>query len=127
MWNVRSVWVMSENYAIMVVSGELHRLYMSYITAIGLTATGAGVYMFFTMEGLKGVTKDSEELALPGQKPLGYYIRNLLEMEGVELAACSFGMNVMGVSKERLLAAVKVSGVTEFALKSNQARGTMVF
>ncbi|MCL5788745.1 MAG: DsrE/DsrF/DrsH-like family protein [Candidatus Marsarchaeota archaeon] len=118
---------MSENYTIMVVSGELHRLYMSYITAIGLTATGSGVYMFFTMEGLKGVTKDSEELVLPGQKPLGYYVSKLLEMEDVELAACSFGMNVMGIPKERLLAAVKVSGVTEFALKSNQAKGTMVF
>jgi predicted peroxiredoxin len=118
---------MADAYAIMVVSGEPHRLYMSYVTAIGLTATGASVYMFFTMEGLKGVTKEAEVLTLPGQKPLGYYIGNLLEMEGVELAACSFGMSVMGVTKDRLLSGVKVSGVTEFAVKSGQAKGTMVF
>ncbi|MEM3857654.1 MAG: DsrE/DsrF/DrsH-like family protein [Thermoprotei archaeon] len=118
---------MADLCAIMVVSGEPEKLYMAYITGIGMAASGLNVYMFFTMNGLKGVTKEGQKIAIPAQKPLGFYSENLVDMGGVELAACSFGMSVMNVSKQELIENVKVSGVTEFAIKSASAKVSLVF
>ncbi|MEM0363221.1 MAG: DsrE/DsrF/DrsH-like family protein [Sulfolobaceae archaeon] len=120
---------MGELYAIMVVSGELEKIYMAYITAIGYASSGNKVYMFFTMDGLRGVTKQAEKLELPNAKPIKYYYENLLELAGddVELTACEFGMKVKNISKNELLDKVKISGVAEFALKSSEAKATLVF
>ncbi|QGA55295.1 peroxiredoxin [Sulfolobus sp. E5-1-F] len=120
---------MSDLYAIMVISGEAEKLYMAYITAIGYASSGNKVYMFFTMDGLRGVTKEIEKIQLPNVKPLSYYYENLIELGGddIELAACEFGMKVKNVDHERLLDKVKVSGVSEFALKSSEAKATLIF
>ncbi|ACP39010.1 DsrE family protein [Saccharolobus islandicus] len=120
---------MSDLYAIMVISGEDEKLYMAYITAIGYASSGNKVYMFFTMDGLRGVTKEIEKIQLPNVKPLSYYYKNLIELGGddIELTACEFGMKVKNVNHERLLDKVKISGVSEFALKSSEAKATLIF
>lgn len=111
----------------MVVSGEPEKLYMSIITAIGFASGGSPVYMFFTMDGLKAVSKRSSEIVLPNQKPLSYYVENLIDMGEVELSACEFGMRVKGVRHEDLIEGVKVSGVSEFSYKSSDSANVFVF
>ena len=120
---------MSDLYVFMVVSGDTSRLYMAYITAIGYVSSGNKVYMFFTMDGLKGVTKEMEKIQLPNVKPLSYYFKNLIELAGedVEITACEFGMKAKNVSHEDLLENVKVGGVAEFALKSSEAKAVLIF
>jgi predicted peroxiredoxin len=111
-----------------MISGDLEKLYMGFITAIGYVSAGSKVYMFFTMDALKGVTKESEKLTLQNAKPLKYYIDNLLELgEEVELAACEFGMKVKGIDEKDLLPNVKISGVSEFAYKSSESKAVLVF
>ncbi|EWG06435.1 MAG: hypothetical protein ASUL_09639, partial [Candidatus Aramenus sulfurataquae] len=51
---------MSDLYSFFMISGEPEKLYMGFITAIGYVASGNRVYMFFTMDALKGVTKEAE-------------------------------------------------------------------
>ncbi len=110
-----------------MISGEPEKLYMGFITAIGYVASGNRVYMFFTMDALKGVTKEAEKIVLPNAKPLKYYIDNLLDMGDVEISACEFGMKVKGIREEELIQGVKISGVSEFALKSSESKGVLVF
>lgn len=120
---------MSDLYVFMVESGDVERLYMAYITAIGFASAGNKVYMFFTMDGLKGVTKEMEKIQLPNVKPLSYYFKNLIELAGedIEITACEFGMKVKNISHEDLVENVKVGGVSEFALKSSEAKAVLVF
>lgn len=120
---------MPDKYAFMMISGEPEKLYMGFITAIGYASAGNQVYMFFTMDALKGVTKEAEKIVIGKEKPLKYYIDNLIELaeDNVELAACEFGMKVKGIKEEDLLPKVKVSGVAEFSLKSSEAKAVLVF
>lgn len=120
---------MSDQYSFFMISGDIEKLYMGFITAIGYVSAGSRVYMFFTMDALKGVTKESEKLVLHNAKPLKYYIDNLLELgeSEVELAACEFGMRVKGINESDLLPSVKISGVSEFALKSSDSKAVLVF
>ena len=113
--------------AIMMVSGDVEKLYMGVITAIGYASSGNKVYMFFTMDALKALTEENEKITMPNARPLKYYIDNLVELGGedVELVACEFGMKAKGV--EKFAYPVKVSGVSEFALKSNEAKISLVF
>ena len=112
---------------IMMVSGEPEKLYMGIITAIGYASGGNKVYMFFTMDALKALTEEGEKIVLPNAKPLKYYLDNLIELAGddLELVACEFGMKVKGV--EKFAYPIKISGVSEFALKSSQAKISLVF
>lgn len=120
---------MSDKYAFFMISGDVEKLYMGFITAIGYVSAGSKVYMFFTMDALKAITKEVEKITLPNVKPLKYYIDNLFELgeEDVEIAACEFGMKVKGIKEEDLLPKVKISGVSEFALKSSEAKAVLVF
>ncbi len=120
---------MDELYSFMVLSGEPERIYMAFITAIGIVTLGGKVYMFFTMDGLKGATRQVDDIALPNAKPLRYYVDNLMGLGGgdVELAACALGASVKAVSKEELLPGVKVSGIVEFSTKSSVSKATFVF
>lgn len=114
----------------MVLSGDPERLYMAFVTAIGVVSAGGRVYMFFTMDGLKGVTEESGAIMLPDAKPLRFYVDSLQELSEdgeVELAACEFGMQVKQVHKDKLIPNVKVSGVVEFAFKSSESKSTYVF
>ncbi|MBB5254171.1 DsrE family protein [Sulfurisphaera ohwakuensis] len=117
------------DYAIMMVSGEEEKIYMGIITAIGLVSGGNKVYMFFTMDALKALTKENEKIMLNNAKPLKYYMDNLIEMgeEDVEIAACEFGMKVKGITEDQFIYKVKQSGVSEFALKANEAKGVLIF
>ncbi|MFP3347426.1 MAG: hypothetical protein RXR17_08355 [Sulfolobaceae archaeon] len=45
--------------------------------------------------------------------------------EDLEIAACELGMKVKGI--EKLAYPVKISGVSEFALKSSEAKIVLVF
>lgn len=120
---------MPDKYAFFMISGDPEKLYMGYITAIGYASAGNEIYMFFTMDALKGVTKEAEKVVLGKEKPLKYYIDNLLELaeDNIEIAACEFGMRVKGVKEEDLLPKVKISGVSEFALKSSESKAVLVF
>ncbi|AWR98024.1 peroxiredoxin [Acidianus sulfidivorans JP7] len=120
---------MQDKYSFFMISGDPEKLYMGYITAIGYVSSGNKVYMFFTMDALKGVSKDSEKIVIGKEKPLKYYIDNLLELgeDDVEIAACEFGMKVKGIKEEDLLPKVKISGVSEFALKSSESKAILVF
>ncbi|TRM79461.1 peroxiredoxin [Sulfolobus sp. B5] len=120
---------MREQYSFFMVSGELEKLYMGFITAIGYVSAGSRVYMFFTMDALKALTREVEKISLPNAKPLKYYIDNLLELgeDDVEIVACEFGMKVKGIKEEDLLFKVKISGVSEFALKSSESKAVLVF
>lgn len=103
---------------------------MAYVTAIGAVSAGGRAYMFFTMDGLKGVTEEADRIMLPNAKPLRFYVDSLLELgeaDGVELTACEFGMSVKGVSDHSLLPKVKVGGVLEFVFKSSESKATYVF
>ncbi|BFH73052.1 DsrE family protein [Sulfurisphaera javensis] len=117
------------DYAIMMVSGDNEKIYMGIITAIGLVSGGNKVYMFFTMDALKALTPESEKIILTNAKPLKYYIDNLLELGGedVKIVACEFGMKVKGIKEEQFIYPVKPSGVSEFALKANEAKGVLIF
>lgn len=113
--------------AIMMVSGEYEKMYMGIITAIGYASSGNRIYMFFTMDALKALTEENEKIVLPNAKPLKYYLDNLIELGGddLEIAACEFGMKIKGI--EKLVYKVKVSGVSEFAMKSNEAKIVLIF
>lgn len=117
------------DYAIMMVSGDEEKIYMGVITAIGLVSGGNKVYMFFTMDALRALTKESEKITVKNAKPLKYYIDNLLDLGGedVEIVACEFGMKVKDVKEEDFVYPVKPSGVSEFALKANEAKGVLIF
>ncbi|EZQ07068.1 peroxiredoxin [Candidatus Acidianus copahuensis] len=118
------------DYAFFIISGEREKLYMAFITAIGYVSAGSKIYMFFTMDGLNGITKKGlEEIKLENVKPLKYYVDNLIELgeNDIELAACEFGMKVKGIGEEDLIQGVKVSGVSEFAYKSSTAKSILVF
>ncbi|AHC52070.1 peroxiredoxin [Sulfolobus acidocaldarius SUSAZ] len=120
---------MDDLYSFFMISGELEKIYMGFITAIGYASAGSKVYMFFTMDALKALTKESEKMALPNAKPLKFYIDSLIELgeNDVEIVSCEFGMRVKGYRKEDLLPFVKISGVSEFALKSSESKAVLVF
>jgi predicted peroxiredoxin len=113
--------------AIMMVSGDHEKMYMGIVTAIGYAASGNKIYMFFTMDALKALTEENEKITLPNTKPLKYYVENLMDMAGedLEIAACELGMKVKRI--EKLSYPVKISGVSEFALKSSEAKIVLVF
>jgi predicted peroxiredoxin len=120
---------MGEKFSFFMVSGDLEKLYMGIITAIGYLSGGSEVYMFFTMDALKSLTKENEKMLLNNAKPLSYYLNSLIELgeESLEIAACEFGMRVKGIKEEDLMPKVKVSGVSEFAFKSSNSKSILVF
>ncbi|BBG24944.1 DsrE family protein [Sulfuracidifex tepidarius] len=120
---------MGEKFSFFMVSGDPEKLYMGIITAIGYVSGGSEVYMFFTMDALKGVSRENEKVLLNNAKPLSYYVDNLMELgeDSVELAACEFGMRVKGIQEKDLIPKVKVSGVSEFAFKSAESKSILVF
>ncbi len=120
---------MGDKFSFFMISGDPEKLYMGVITAIGYVSGGSDVYMFFTMDALKAVSKENEKITLNNAKPLSYYLDNLLELgeDNVELAACEFGMRVKGIEEKDLMPKVKVSGVSEFAFKSSGSKSVLVF
>jgi predicted peroxiredoxin len=73
-------------------------------TSLGLSIVVKLTYKVYKLHGLSKTVGDGDDL---------------------EIAACEFGMKIKGI--EKLAYKVKVSGVSEFAMKSNEAKIVLIF